>query len=500
MGYLLGKNIFGFYTGEGMFHMDKLTNYCNELFIAENTSLYRFCKNHNLERTCIRRLLKGERLPKEDVFEEFANALTLTPQESIKLHELYQRQKLGPVRYENRIFIKDLLEYIGNGHQFHFSQSITSHYNPIAFEKKTIKIDNPLDLSYIFQQILTTEKHSVYSNISANTPFFFQSFQQSFGKRKSSVPFFHILTLLKNTEIQKDVNYNLKVLKNITSFSFQNHFHYQPFYFYGNPTNENATVSFPYYLLTSKYILFLSENCKEGLFSTDAELIQIYHQQCKKMIENAQPFIYYALDPTQMLERFHSALNTTEAPAHPLYTFDFFPCLFKVYSHDLFIPQLTDEYKHNTELIQTIDSLSKVTANFPLYEAFISYEGLLHFTKTGELGKCCSHVLNPFAPAERKLILEKVQSYCADGTYLLHILPKHYFHNSPEISLELYSDHRVSLLSMNQENLFSSFYLRENSIYDAILDYFESLLENPEVSSVEESAKIIQEMIDEYLG
>ena len=49
--------------------MNQLASYCNTLFQAEGISLYRFCNTHNLERTSIRRLLNGERLPKEEHFE-----------------------------------------------------------------------------------------------------------------------------------------------------------------------------------------------------------------------------------------------------------------------------------------------------------------------------------------------------------------------------------------------------------------------------------------------
>lgn len=477
--------------------MNQLANYCNALFASEGTSLYRFCNIHNLERTSIRRLLNGEYLPREEVFEEFANALTLTPKESKKLHELYLRQKLGPLRYENRIFIKEFFDYIGINHNFKFSKNdISSHYT-FSLEDTTVEINNPLELSYIFHHLFLMEDTNIYSNIPADKPLFFQLIQQDFYDQKRTIPFYHILTLLKKSDITHNVNYNLNILKNIIPFAFQHHLNYQPFYSYGNPVNENILLPYPFYVLTSNYILLISANCKQGVLSKDETLKNAYYKQCQIMMKQSRPFIYHSSNPTQILEYWHSALDT---PSHPLYTFDFFPCLFKIYSDELFIPQLTKNFQKNRELIQVVQSLSIANTTYPPYEAFLPYEGLVHFAKTGELSKSLRHILNPFPVKQRKVILETIKNDCSDQSYHLHIFPKNYFYSIPEINLEIFSDHRMNILSMNKENLFSFIYLKENSIYDSFLDYFESLLEDPNVSSVEESVQIIQEIMDEYLA
>lgn len=481
-----------------MINMNQLANYCNELFLAEETSLYHFCKSHDLERTSIRRLLKGERLPKEEVFEAFANALSLTPEESRKLHELYQRQKLGTLRYENRIFIKEFLDEIGANYisDFQFFKNVSSSYDNNLIEQTTMKIDHPLELSRVFQHLLLIEEKYIYSNIPVSKSLFFESVQQIFYRGKQSVPFYHFLTLLKKTDIHHNVNHNLNILKNVAPFAFQNHLNYQPFYFYGNQIDQNISMPFPFYLVTSNHILFISADCKEGILSADPVLIDVHHRICQKMIQQSRPFIYHSSDPTNMIEYYYSVSKTS---SRPLFSLDFFPCLLKIYSDELFLPQLTEAFRNNEKLIWIVETLFNVNANYPPYEAFLSYEGLIRFAKTGELCQSCRHILKPFSKEQRKIILEKVANYCTEGSYHLHILPKNYFRNLPEINLEIFSDHRVTMFSMSQENLFSFFYLKENSIYDSFYDYFESLLENPDVSSLKETTAILNEIIKKYL-
>lgn len=103
--------------------MNQFTEYCNRLIQEESDSVYHFCLKHHLERTGIRRMLSGERVPKDELFQEFLRALTLTPDEEKKLTELYQRQKIGEKRYENRIFVKEMLEYIGEIQMFSIENS-----------------------------------------------------------------------------------------------------------------------------------------------------------------------------------------------------------------------------------------------------------------------------------------------------------------------------------------------------------------------------------------
>lgn len=214
------------------------------------------------------------------------------------------------------------------------------------------------------------------------------------------------------------------------------------------------------------------------------------------MIQQSRPFIYHSSDPTNMIEYYYSVSKTS---SRPLFSLDFFPCLLKIYSDELFLPQLTEAFRNNEKLIWIVETLFNVNANYPPYEAFLSYEGLIRFAKTGELCQSCRHILKPFSKEQRKIILEKVANYCKEGSYHLHILPKNYFRNLLEINLEIFSDHRVTMFSMSQENLFSFFYLKENSIYDSFYDYFESLLKNPDVSSLKETTAILKEIIKKYL-
>ena len=114
--------------------------------------------------------------------------------------------------------------------------------------------------------------------------------------------------------------------------------------------------------------------------------------------------------------------------------------------------------------MQIVDETSNNIKQFTVYEAFVVYEGLINFAKTGILADSLDFILDPFHKEERRTILEKLKNACIDGSYHLHILPKNYFLNTPQINIELYNNHQISLISLNQQHLFSRINLSENSI------------------------------------
>ena len=118
----------------------------------------------------------------------------------------------------------------------------------------------------------------------------------------------------------------------------------------------------------------------------------------------------------------------------------------------------------------------------------------MRFSETGELGTQYRKILKPFSAENRLKILKKIEAFCKEGSYHLHILPEKYLRNLPEITIELYADGRISLLLLNSKTYFSFFFLEENSIFEAFLDYFESLAEYPQVSSCQDSIRILEQL------
>ena len=480
--------------------MNQLASYCNTLFQAEGISLYRFCNTHNLERTSIRRLLNGERLPKEEHFEAFVHALSITSAEADTLRQFYQREKIGPVSYDNRIFIKKLLEEIGEEHHFHFIREPHSQHFDLQLKDMAAATDihNFKEIQYLIHILFTTAKYFIYSNISVDHPQLFKVLQQAFYDKNTSVPFFHLFTMLKKSSLQHNSNYNLNIFTSVIPLSFQINSVYYPLYAYGYPVAENDCTPFPYYVLTSDYLLLIDLEGKEAILSSDPALIRAYQKQCEKIQARSKHLIMHSNDLIQSL-KMHSSAANMDPSVTLAYTFDFFPCLFQIYSRELFAPHIKPAYRENSALMQIVDETSNNIKQFTVYEAIVVYEGLINFAKTGILADSLDFILDPFHKEERRTILEKLKNACIDGSYHLHILPKNYFLNTPQINIELYNNHQISLISLNQQHLFSRINLSENSIYDSFVDYFEGLSKQPDVTSAKNSAKIIQDIIVKYL-
>lgn len=468
--------------------MNKFSEYCCQLLDAENTNLYHFCTVHNLERTGIRRMLSGERLPKEELFQAFVNALTLTPPELKKLLELYEQQKIGEERFQNRIYINNMLSYIGEIQQFQRKQEEVVIKNWEITKEKIVLMESHMEIIYAMQKILQTEKGQIYTNIPMECPDFFQLLQQEFCIRNNRSELLHFLSVLKKSEIPYDVNYNLRLMKNILPFALQEKTNYHPFYYYSNYLGRDSVALYPFYFLSTNYLLLLGENFHKAIFLTEKAVIKAYYQEIRRLAEKTKPFIFKPENPQTALDYY---IKKCILISRPVYTLEYYPCIFHGYDRDLFMPFLKKKGNFS-DLMKAADALAHSVLEYRPYDAFISREGFLRFAQFGELSGQFMQVLSPFSREVRKEILSRIEGRCRQGLYRLHIVPENILNSFPKIGLELYENRMLVLISCAEINSYSI--LNEKTLYGAFEDYFSSLLSNPEVTTVEDTIKFLEKL------
>lgn len=471
--------------------MNKFAEYCGQLLAAEGSNLYRFCTVHNLERTGIRRMLSGERIPKEDLFLSFERALTLTPDETKRLHELYECEKIGEKRFKNRIFIKDMLEYIGELQSLHENR-VRIHQENFSidhFENEKV-VGSHTELLFYIRQIIRGEQTALYSNLPIINTDISQILNQEFCQGQKKAIFYHLLTILKKSGIYTDVNYNLKLLKYVLSLAMYQQNQYCPMYCYGDSVAmQQGFHLYPYFLYSSACILLLSSNLDSGIMITNSSTLKVYYAEIMKQVQMAKPFIIKTQSMEEMVECYY---KKCVAVSDVSYVFDYYPCVLEAYSTNRFYPFLKKDIENCADLIQLMDSTISRITEIGSYTCFLPMEGLLHFARTGEIGHQLASILYPFSKTVRKEILKILADKCQEGKIQLHIMPDQFLHPFPKITLELYKNRRIVVLSHDTNSAFC--YLDENTIYDALQDYFESLLEKPEVLSVEETIRKLEEV------
>lgn len=470
--------------------MNKFAEHCRQILNAEDTNLYHFCSIHNLERTGIRRMLSGERLPKPELFQSFVNSLTLTPMELKKLLDLYERQKIGDERFENRIFIKNMLSYIGEIQGFQKKDLEIKIGNWDMPVEQVVPLTNYMEIVYIIQRILQTEKEWIYTNIPMDWSDFFQILQQEFCIRDNQAVLCHFLPVLKKSEITFDVNYNLRLMKSILPFALQEETKYRPYYYYSNFSGRDSVSLYPFYLLSSEYLLLLGENQRTGLLYKNQDVLRMYRQEIMRLRERARPFVFKSENPQGALEYY---IKKCVLVSQPVYTLEYFPCIFHGYDKELFYPYLKNkDGQKSSSLIQNAELLVKSIMEYKPYDAFISKEGFDRFADKGELSGQFMEVLNPFPKEVRREILRRITERCREGMYRLHLVPEDFLSPFPKIGLELYENRTIVLISCEEVNSYSI--LDEKTLFGAFEDYFCSILENPEVTTVEETIQYLEEL------
>lgn len=470
--------------------MSQFSEYCNRLFEMEGINLYQFCSVHHLERSGIRRMLSGERMPKKELFEAFVGALTITSDEEKKLHEMYEREEIGVQRYENRIFAKKLLEYIGE-QQTLPSQIKTQTQNMEMTERSVRAIQNRLEIWSLVRKILQMEEKVLYCNFPLEYPELLQILHEEFAEEgNTGKSFYHLFTAERRADISDDVNYNLKLMKHILPLSMQDRINYYPYYCYGNSMGKIQVSPYPWFLLSSEWLLLVSGDADTALLCSDRTAVDNYCGEIRKQLEKMKPLIFKAEQIGNALDFY---IQTCVAEKMPLYSLEYYPCIVRAYTKEMFLDYArADILQDGAALIQAVEGLAGYSKQCRPYDAFLMMEGLEHFVQTGDLGPRYGTLLRPFSEEDRREILHRFEILCQEGQYRLHILPKGFFHPCPVIGMEIYDDQRITLMSFENMATFSSF--GENTVYEAFWDYFESLLDRPEVSSVEETVQILREM------
>ena len=90
--------------------MSTFSECCRQLLSESESSVYEISKESGLDRTSIQRMITGKRMPSIQFVEKFCDHLRITPIERAELLELYRIEKIGKELYQNRMYIKNMIE------------------------------------------------------------------------------------------------------------------------------------------------------------------------------------------------------------------------------------------------------------------------------------------------------------------------------------------------------------------------------------------------------
>lgn len=452
-------------------------------------TVYKIAQITGLDRTAIQHAMSGRFVPQREFFEKLCSVFIITPQQKAELTELYYQAKVGIKLYSERKHIQRIIEnlpqyYINTGN---VSLQITE--TGLINEKSVTGL---LNVNQAMINIINRELNKDCSQIATTIPFdnklFYNVILQTFTCCKNETVFEHYMRIFRSDNENSDGN--LTILENMLKMSMNAGVVYKPYsyYAYKEAVDDHMPV-FPYCLITSEYLVMVSENFQAASVIDDKGVVEIAKQHIEKLKQNSTPMIEM-IDNSNMFEIF--AMNSRLFDK----SLEFQPCLTKYLTLDIVMKRLKDMPQKEIIINALKDSFftaegMEITNNQQAVNVFVK-KGLEHFAQTGVMVNLHGHLLEAMSVEERIYMLEAMKADV--GKYYLMLDESRV--SLPDFIQIIYLNNQSCLISCLMEDKKFCCLINERSLSLSMEDFIRSLYETGMTVDSSEVIKVIDECIE----
>ena len=298
-----------------------LTRFINE----KSTTIYTLAKNTGIECSYIQKMKSGARIPAEkSTILKLAKGLMLTANESAELTEAYSIAKMGESKYYQRLFVQNIISSFAELQSKNSLILECNIQNNLVMPNEIEHIAGVPAVHKVLKAVMEIEasKEDGFIRIMAQPSFSY--IYDCISTLNSSTNVENIITLYKQDN-DNAINYNLDVFQKLVPLFFScPHFH--PFYVHDHvDTIFNDTTEMPVTIITSEYLLRISNDCKQALLIRDEKIRHLYIASFDKKKLNSKPlFDTINANPEQY---FANVAGLMDFDAESNYNIMYQPCI-----------------------------------------------------------------------------------------------------------------------------------------------------------------------------
>lgn len=471
-------------------------------FLIENssTSIYKIAKNSGLERTTLQRSISGSRIPNINFVETLCDYLRLSPAERNDLIELYWKCKIGEKSYAERTYILDMLKQIATLHLINnigFKTNRTVNINSDINNSITV-FSGEYNVNNMLRDILEDEVFNgdipyICLTVPFNFSFLFDTLKHLYWGSKGKFSIKHLIILDKTPHTRSIYNANLETLSNILPFAFCVGDGYRPHYSYSDADIAKInSLAMPFFLYTSKRLVTISSDFKTAILYNDINIRNVYSSEFQICFEQSFPFVHKLAECWDMVSTYIEALQNCGQVTHVI---EPQPCFAKYYYHKLVDTHLRMDVYNREEVKEGLynyyDSLHKF--NSPM-KTFFSTEGLAFMVETGIIADLPPRFALPFTVKERIYLLKSLRADIKTNDFIARVIDTTKLPVSSIASIQIYDNNSIAFIAADSDRCVSCF-INEQSICDALRDFFEYLPESNLVYNKDKTLEVIDGFI-----
>lgn len=476
--------------------MMEFSNYLREQLQKKEITIASFARQTGIERTTLSKVLSGQRLLPYDALDAVVLRLRLTPLEEKTLRYFYEIQFEQKGISESREIIDKMFLDLAN---LEFS------INTLEERKLLIDVDDytrnrsvvsgNLNVSMLLRLVLSVELSQKDSRIEMTVPpkldFINQELLQRYLAENIDAEITQIIAFDSCQETTMGNLNNLKGFCQVLPLCLLSRQKYHPYYFYDEYIQKQYMDPFPYFLVTQKHVVCLSENGEEAMVLRSKEQISHYHKHFKKLLDKCRSLISYTVNPAEVLR-----LYAERTDSDGYYTIMDQPC-FGRYYEDAFIEEhIHQEIPHREYLTEIAQKRFKALRDAKDFYTLFTKNGLQRFMDTGVLDDFPEVLVRPFSMEVRKKLMNKMANDTLSGENTARILDSGIFPNYLSLTTSVNSGIGFFLTEQSPvKGDFFSIHLEEPSVRNAFHRWLLGLAESRCTLDAKDTAKVILEML-----
>lgn len=445
--------------------MSKFSEHLEQCIIDSGMTENQLAKVSGFTRSYIALMKNGIRVsPDAGKMMKLIDILNLPPYEYDEIWSEYIRARMGDSVYEKNQAVIDFLEGFNNSSNI----SIRSSHRHEIPDIKTV--NNRMDLEHLIKAVMEQEaldpKGVIRIIMQPDAPVL-GSIMPEICKNYKHLRIDHIICLdhPPGGGYQKDELYNIRMLKFlIPVIIFSNNENYRIYHYYDQVASHFSSASLlPCMVLTNHYVINMNASMNKGVIIKDKEIIEFYDKLFRELKQGCRILLKWIEDKENFCG-FFDFKNKTE---NVMYTV----------SQQPYVGELKME--NPTKII-----------------SYCTKKGLRIFAEKEIKEKKQENDSGSVKGNSRLLLLRKLLDALKHEKYELYFMKENRIDFPKELHIYSYGlTDTVFMYVSEKENI--KFILNEKSFTKILHEFFRDFMKTPQVSSLEESIRYMELLIDE---
>ena len=255
----------------------------------------------------------------------------------------------------------------------------------------------------------------------------------------------------------------------------------------------------PVTIITSEYLLRISNDCKQALLIRDEKIRHLYVASFDKKKLNSKPlFDTINANPEQY---FANVAGLMDFDAESNYNIMYQPCIVPYIPSDTVNACINTDILTSEMLAQINEYLYNISTCHNTFQMVFTEEGLDLFLRTGKIVEIPHFMLR--ANPTKKQRLEIIANFIAameDGRAIAHIAKPNLFAIPKPIVITAYSKQQVIIHHFDESGSIHIFRLEEISLVNAFHDFLMWIQDCDLVYTQEESLEIVKNIYKKHFN